>query len=597
LKRGPGASLLDRPAVIAVLVLLSLGVFLWPQLPFVQLALQLTVPDSDDAMRLLSVRDLIAGQSWFDMTQYRYLPPGGASLHWSRLIDAPMAAAIWSLNPLLGAKLAEGVVAAAWPPLLFLAYLAVIGFTMRRAFGLAAMGFAVLVACQMMIFADIFGAGRIDHHNMVAILIAASAAGFVLADRSRQAAILSGTTSALVLAVSLEALPFVAVIGALYALDWVIGNKTARRSLTRFGAALTLASILAFAVQTAPSRWLVPECDALSIPWLWLTCGGGSIALALAAASPRLRSWSHRLIAAAAGGGLLVLAFVLAFPACLDGPYQVVPEAFRSGWLGNIPEAFSFRRILEANANATLRCFGPLLTAAIIATVAALRTEGTARRMMVLLACLIWTGVLLCQIQIRAIYVASAFIPFVAGWTLERFVRAFQPPKARPREAVVLFCASALLFGAPWALGLNTAQAIGVSAKYQPVGGERSPACLLDRYVRALDQLPKGVVLAPIDLGAHLLIHTRHSIIAAGYHRAVEGIIAGMEAFSGSEDDLKRHVRRHRADYVVICPNWVVSVPNRPAPFARALDEGKRVSWLEPVRIEAGPLKVWRVRR
>src|ERR1700694_2453450 len=44
---------------------------------------------TDDAMRLVQFRDLLAGQGWFDLTQYRLSPPDGAAMHWSRLIDPP----------------------------------------------------------------------------------------------------------------------------------------------------------------------------------------------------------------------------------------------------------------------------------------------------------------------------------------------------------------------------------------------------------------------------------------------------------------------------------------------------------------------------
>ena len=41
--------------------------------------------EGDDIMRLLQVRDWLAGQSWFDVSQYRIDAPYGASMHWSRL--------------------------------------------------------------------------------------------------------------------------------------------------------------------------------------------------------------------------------------------------------------------------------------------------------------------------------------------------------------------------------------------------------------------------------------------------------------------------------------------------------------------------------
>src|SRR5260370_39180758 len=73
---------------------------------------------TDDAMRLVEVRDLIAGQAWFDLAQHRLDPPG-VSMHWSRVIDAPLAALILLLRPLAGAAAAGAVTFTPWPPPLF----------------------------------------------------------------------------------------------------------------------------------------------------------------------------------------------------------------------------------------------------------------------------------------------------------------------------------------------------------------------------------------------------------------------------------------------------------------------------------------------
>src|SRR3546814_6488850 len=75
--------------------------------------------DTDDAMRMAQVRDLLAGQGWWDLAQYRVNPAGGGVLmHWSRIVDAPLAAGIWLLKPLFGQAMAERIVMALWPPLL-----------------------------------------------------------------------------------------------------------------------------------------------------------------------------------------------------------------------------------------------------------------------------------------------------------------------------------------------------------------------------------------------------------------------------------------------------------------------------------------------
>src|SRR5215213_309454 len=46
--------------------------------------------DTDDNMRMMQVRALLSGQDWYDLRQYRLDPPGGADIHWSRLVDLPI---------------------------------------------------------------------------------------------------------------------------------------------------------------------------------------------------------------------------------------------------------------------------------------------------------------------------------------------------------------------------------------------------------------------------------------------------------------------------------------------------------------------------
>ena len=47
--------------------------------------------DTDDNMRMMQVRGLLHGQGWFDLRQYHLNPPYGANIHWSRLVDLPIA--------------------------------------------------------------------------------------------------------------------------------------------------------------------------------------------------------------------------------------------------------------------------------------------------------------------------------------------------------------------------------------------------------------------------------------------------------------------------------------------------------------------------
>jgi hypothetical protein len=107
-----------RPALDTVLPLLALLSAATAVLnaPLGAVIHHLALPDTDDAMRLVQVLDLLGGQGWFDKVQHRFMPPAGVASHWSRLVDAPLALGILALRPFLGERLAAGIISAARPP-------------------------------------------------------------------------------------------------------------------------------------------------------------------------------------------------------------------------------------------------------------------------------------------------------------------------------------------------------------------------------------------------------------------------------------------------------------------------------------------------
>ena len=581
----------DHPAFAAIIALAAIGLFSWKQMQSLGGVLQFQFPNPDDAMRLMMVRDFLAGQSWFDTTQYRFLPPAGLSMHWSRLLDLPLAGSIAALRPFVGATLAEGITIAAWPPLLFAAYLGIIGFLLHRTSGLAGVAFGFLIASQMNMLFFLFGAGRIDHHNVEGVLVAAAAVCFIFSDRTARAAIVGGLLSALALAISLESLPFVAGIAVLYGLTWVFDGERGRQSLLGFFGALLIGALLLHAVQTLPSRWLEAKCDALSPPWLLLAAGGCAATAILARLSRNLPNWRQRLGAAALAGGAVLAVFAIAYPACLHGPYAAIPEPFRTLLLGDIAEARSFAALVKTRPFIAFEILGPIVIAAIIATAMLLQNRAS-WRMAAALAMMLWIGAALCLVEIRGAYIGSVFVPIVGGWALHRALVQLSAPGRAKARAATLLCATLFLFGTPWIVGVSVARGFGFLA-----GGEVAKSGTCVGALPRLNELPKGAVLAPIDLSIPVLLHTGHSMVTTGYHRGVAGVVAGIEAFFGPEAAMRRHAVARNADYVVLCAPWFAGEPRFSGAFARDLAEGGATSWLEPIKLDAGSLMIWRVVR
>ncbi|OYW46292.1 MAG: hypothetical protein B7Z31_15785, partial [Rhodobacterales bacterium 12-65-15] len=91
--------------------------------------------DGDDLTRLQQVRDWLAGQSWFDTTQYRILPPEGVSIHWSRYVDLGIAAFLVPASWVLSQTGAEHFAIILWPTFLGCLAVLVIGFANNRLLG------------------------------------------------------------------------------------------------------------------------------------------------------------------------------------------------------------------------------------------------------------------------------------------------------------------------------------------------------------------------------------------------------------------------------------------------------------------------------
>src|SRR5262245_65108911 len=180
-----------------------------------------TMPDADDAMRLVQVRAFLTGQNWFDLHEARIAPPFGYDTHGARLIEAGLAAVLAILHGFADQATAERLLGALWPLLWLLPTMAgMAAIAWRLAGREAAIVALLLVLIGEPAFTQ-FRPGRIDHHNVqiaLSILILASVAW---SDRRQWCAWAAGGLTGLALGVGLEGLPYLAGCGAALALRHV----------------------------------------------------------------------------------------------------------------------------------------------------------------------------------------------------------------------------------------------------------------------------------------------------------------------------------------------------------------------------------------
>jgi hypothetical protein len=193
------------PVPLAIAAALVFGLALtWPRLLAVWQSGAFF--DSDDAMCMVQVRDLMAGQGWFDMIIHRIDPAQGLFIHWSRVVDVPLVLLIGIFRLFANPEAAEGLARIAFPLMLqggLYAGLAWCGGLLIGARG------RVLAIALGFLSGPMFGQfqpGRIDHHApQIALLVFVIGASLAALDGSRaRFAALAGALTALSPAISIE---------------------------------------------------------------------------------------------------------------------------------------------------------------------------------------------------------------------------------------------------------------------------------------------------------------------------------------------------------------------------------------------------------
>jgi len=549
--------------------------------------------DSDDAMRLVLVRELVSGRGWYDQKVLRIQPPDGVWLHWSRLLDAALAAPLWGLEHLIAPAQAEFGLRLVWPlililPMLFAGRALVRRFNPDPAQRAAAEIAAAAIALVCMPLYAQFHPGRIDHHNVQILLWLVAFAG--AAGAGRRSAVLAGAAIGLGLAIGIEAIIFEAAIAAFMALRMLLRPDEAGR-VQAF--ALTLAGVLvvAFLVQTPPLRWGVSVCDALGLNLtLGIVVGAGLLVAASLATRLTLR------LALTGAAGVAAAAVCLALdPACVHGPFaQVDPRIFRV-WLNSVQELRSVPQLLHDDfaTGLTLLIAGAYGLLAWLTlglwTGERMRPAYLLTGLMLVIAAASSWGML--RMSSYLMWAATPAGATLAARLASKLSRNAAPPTVRlvllgliltPTLPAALVVAAMKLHPGPAPLAKPLASADG---------------CFSAAAYQQLAALPPGLTVGETDLGAFVLVYTPSRVLAAPYHRADKGIVAAQAIFAAPPDRARALTKAAGAAYVLTCGSHAARDDKafESHSLRAMLDVGQAPAWLNRVSPTSSAIQIFRV--
>ena len=547
--------------------------------------------DTDDNMRMSQVRALLAGQDWFDLRQYKMNWPAGANIHWSRLVDLPIAGLILFGRLFMSGAHAEQMAIGVAPLLPLLLLLVSLALIVRRLVAPAAWPLAIACLFFASSTMGMFQPTRIDHHNWQLALLALAVAGISDPRRARGGATL-GIATALSLAIGLEMIIYLALAGATMVLFW-IRDRDERRRLATYAATLAGGTALAFLLFASYAN-RAAVCDALSPVWLSDALLGGALLLGLAAWSPA--NWRYRLGTAATAAILIAAFHALAWPHCLSRLEGVSPELYQL-WLSHVREARPVYRHGWRTATAILGIpvaglvgWGVLAWAARGEWDRLQRIFGALLPAATALALLFWQTRTGPAAQMLAIPGAVALV-----WILAPRAFASNNSLVRVLGTAVIVLAG---LGAAVPLVLDNLPRKTSTPREGAIASANNN-CPSLWAMKPVAQQPAGTVFTFGDLAPRVITVTHHRSIIGPYHRNGEQILDTMHAFRGTADEAHAILRKYHSDYLLTCPMMsqsTVFAAEAPKGFYAQLEKGQVPAWLK--RIDLGkdnPMKMWRV--
>ena len=549
----------------------------------------------DDQLRQVQIRDWLAGQSWFDTTQYRIGIPDSQPMHWPRLIEIPFAAIILILTPLVGGSVAE-IIAMTLVPLVLLGAAIWLIFkiagevfeekTAILAAALTATAVPVVIQLRPM---------RIDHHGWQVVL-ALLALWTIYWPNVKRAGIALGLTLALLLSISLEGLPLAVGFMAFLAIRWVFDKNESARLFWTLSSLIGGISVL-FLLTQGHFNTALNYCDAVSPIHIVAAVVGGLIILPVSYRNAD--TIAVRVMTLLFGGAAALATILMIEPKCTAGAFGQIDPLVRQYWLTNVAEGLP---IWQQKLKTAVGLFGGSILIGLLTFAYLHRKTGQNidRNKLIILGTALVFAILVSIFVQRASATAAAFsVPLMAWAVRQWFIRAREVQNFLPR---VLASAAVILLVLPGPIAIAAYDRIQYIAQNESEAsakiGETQIVCDAPESLAKLNSLPRTDIAAPFNLGPRILLLTPHSVLASSHHRNDEAMADQIRIFVSKPDVSRKILAERDIKYLAVCPEEEelgIYETLYPQGLWAKLASDAHPDWLQPVHLRDSGLKVWRI--
>ena len=533
-------------------------------------------PDPDDVLRLVQVRDVLAGQNWFDPTQYRISPPEGTPMHWSRLVDGPILLVLFVSTPFIGHTAAESAALIAVPLFVFGITTAILTRLSWRLLGPRAAVFAVLVCGFLPPLLFQFRPMRIDHHGwqIFSVMLALWAVSW---RDARKGGWVAGLAIAFGLSISLEVLPMAAAFGGVLFLRWWRAS-TQSTWLVSFMQSLSGGLALFYLATRGPSP--IEYCDAISPAHIafFLVAAAGTW---LIAQIRSLRALALLLLfGLTAAAGLGVYAFMS--PECLATPFARLDPVVDRYWYQRVLEG---RPVWEQSAKHAIPALIQVMAALGATIILRMRAYDWLRDWWTDYLLLLLAAIVLSLLVSRSMAIAAMMGAMPLGWLASSMLLRLRQSKQTAQRLGIGVAFLLLLAPFTPVTLFSMAKPTEQNLAFRQATLDEA-RCRVRDQVPLLNAIPATTIFTPLDIGPAILLGSHHSVVATGHHRSEEAMADVISAFTESPEEAEAIVKSRDARYLAMCSDLTETLlyeRGNPKGLSAQLKYGNYPDWLEPI--------------
>ncbi|PDS95762.1 hypothetical protein CO659_22395 [Rhizobium sp. S9] len=540
-------------------------------------------PDNDDGMRLVEVRDFLAGQGWFDLMQYRLGLAGGTLMHWSRLIDLPIASLIRFFGLFAPRETAEALALAVWPVSLIVPAMLAMGVAGRRIGGVAGMHIALGLTAPAIYTGNRFAPGAIDHHNAQLALVATMVAMLVDPERRGWSYAVAGVAAAVAIAIGAETTPFVAVVCLTVALLWAWEGENFAIPARAFGLSLTIAINILFFATVPPRLYSMVTCDNLSLGYYSLAAIGSGLLLFSAVFASGLRRPLRFAALAFVGAGVFGAAIVIA-PQCLSDPLGGLDPMLVELWLRHISEAQSLLALARTDPASVGAFYAAGLFGIAVCIFRLIRRDRVQIHLVLLF--LLATSWAIALVQVRGATFSNLLSILPLALLIIDVRRISNSDSENVAVAFVYVMTVLASVPAVWAVGGGLVSMQMENDAQKAAEPTKALSCTSKEALASLAELPPGLVSAPSEMGVPILRFTQNRVLSAPYHRDQGGMLTELHIGLAKPQEAEAFLKGAGVTTLAFCPKDLQTrelAKLKPDGLYAELGNGNIPPYLEPL--------------